>query len=144
MGNKFFTTLQYFEEWKGTEKNKVEDDSFPAGIYLLEGNNRNTRTRCKICSKVTIKIPERRYWRRSGIFIFNFENISHLVLVVLLLTLPVGLLLLLYRLCSEKHVCIFFRNGYFGKYGWFKEKRVYFNVIASKKHDAFEEKEKQL
>ena len=26
-------------------------------------------------------------WRRSGIFIFNFEQISHLVLVFLLLTL---------------------------------------------------------
>ena len=26
-------------------------------------------------------------WRRSGVFIVNFENISHLVLVILLLTL---------------------------------------------------------
>ena len=39
------------------------------------------------CSKLTIKIPERRYWRRSGIYIVNFEHISHLVLVFLLLTL---------------------------------------------------------
>ena len=28
-----------------------------------------------------------RHWRRSGIFIVNFEHISHLVLVFLLLTL---------------------------------------------------------
>ena len=28
-------------------------------IYLLKVNNRNTRTRCEICSKLTIKIPER-------------------------------------------------------------------------------------
>ena len=28
----------------------------PAGIYLLKVNNRNTRTRCEICSKLTIKI----------------------------------------------------------------------------------------
>ena len=55
-----------------------------AGIYLLKVNNRNTRTRCGICSKLTIKTPERRHWR---IFIVNFEHISHLVLVFLLLTL---------------------------------------------------------
>ena len=37
-----------------------------------------------MCLKLTIKIPERRQWRRSGIFIVNFEHISHLVLVFLL------------------------------------------------------------
>ena len=31
------------------------------------------------------KEPERRYWRRSGIFIVNFEHILHLFLVFLLL-----------------------------------------------------------
>ena len=60
---------------------------FPVGIYLLKVNNRNTRTRCEICSKLTIKTPERRHWRRSGVFIVNFEHISHLVPVFLLLTL---------------------------------------------------------
>ena len=50
-------------------------------------NNRNTRTRCEICSKQTIKTPERRHWRRSGVFIVKFEHISHLFLVFLLLTL---------------------------------------------------------
>ena len=59
---------------------------YPAGIYLLKVNNRNTRTKCEICSKITIKIPERGQWRRSGIFIVNFEHISHLVLVFPLLT----------------------------------------------------------
>ena len=59
----------------------------PAGIYLFKVNNRNTRTRCEICSKLTINTPERRQWRRSGVFIVNFEHISHLVLVFLLLTL---------------------------------------------------------
>ena len=61
--------------------------SIPTGIYLLKVNNRNTKTRSEICSKLTIKIPERRHWRRSGIFIVNFEHISHLVLEFLLLTL---------------------------------------------------------
>ena len=61
--------------------------SVPAGIYLLKVNNRNTRTRCEICSKLTIKTSERRQWRRSGVFIVNFENIPHLPTVFLLLTL---------------------------------------------------------
>ena len=65
----------------------VQSITNPAGIYLLKVNNGSTRTRCEICSKLTIKIPERRHWRRSGIFIVNFEHISHLVLVFLLLTL---------------------------------------------------------
>ena len=38
-------------------------------------------------SKLTIKTPERRQWRRSGVFIINFEHLVHLVLVFLLLTL---------------------------------------------------------
>ena len=37
--------------------------------------------------KLTIKIPERRQWCGSGVFIANFEHISRLVLVFLLLTL---------------------------------------------------------
>ena len=39
---------------------------YPAGIYLFKVNNRNTRTRCEICSKLTIKIPERRYWQLAS------------------------------------------------------------------------------
>ena len=32
--------------------------SFPAVIYLLKVNNRNTRASSKICLKLTIKTPE--------------------------------------------------------------------------------------
>ena len=60
---------------------------FPVGNYLLKLKNRNTKTRCEICSKLTIKIAEGRQWRCSGILIVNFEHISHLVLVFLLFTL---------------------------------------------------------
>ena len=60
---------------------------FPAGNYMFKVNNRDTRTRFEICSKLTMKTPERRHWRRSGVFIINFELVSHLVLVFLLLTL---------------------------------------------------------
>ena len=53
----------------------------PADTYLLKFNNRNARTRCKICSKLTKKSPER--WYCSGVFIANFEHISHVVLASL-------------------------------------------------------------
>ena len=46
-------------------------------IYLLKVNNKNTRKGSEICSKLTIKTPERCQWRRSGVFIINFEHISH-------------------------------------------------------------------
>ena len=64
---------------------------------MFKVNKRNTWTRCKICSKLTIKTPERRKWRRSGVFTVNFEYISHLVLVFSLSTLsrkmPDGMLI---------------------------------------------------
>ena len=48
---------------------------FLGDIYLLKVNNRHTRKRCEICSKLTIKILERRHWPRSDVFIVNFEHI---------------------------------------------------------------------
>ena len=48
---------------------QVEKCATPAGISLLKVNNRNTRTRCKICLKVTMKTPERR------LSIANFEHV---------------------------------------------------------------------
>ena len=59
----------------------------PAGNNMFKVNNKNTRTRCETCSKLTIKTPELRHWRRYGVFIANSEPISHLVLVFLSLTL---------------------------------------------------------
>ena len=41
---------------------------------------------CEICSKVTT-IPERRHWRRSSVFIVNFEQISRIAQLLLLLAL---------------------------------------------------------
>ena len=49
----------------------------PVGIYLFKVNNRNTRTRCEICSELR---------HQNDVFIVNFEHISHLVLLFLLLT----------------------------------------------------------
>ena len=50
----------------------------PAGNYMFKVSNGNTRQRCEICSKLTIKPPKRCHWRRFGGFIVNFEHISHL------------------------------------------------------------------
>ena len=47
-----------------------------ANIFLFKVNNRNTRKRCEICSKLTIKTPERR-------------DVTGVVLVFLLLTLNI-------------------------------------------------------
>ena len=53
---------------------------FQVGVCTpLRTPNSNTRRRCEICSKLTIKTP--------SVFIVNFEHILHLVLVFLLLTL---------------------------------------------------------
>ena len=49
--------------------------TFPANIYKFKVNNRNTRTRCEICSKLTKKTPEQRHWCHSGVFV-NSEHIS--------------------------------------------------------------------
>ena len=57
---------------------------FPAGNYMFRVNNRNTRIKREICSKLTIKTPEWRQLHRFGVFIANFEHISHLVLLFLL------------------------------------------------------------
>ena len=59
----------------------------PAGNFMFKVNNRNTRTRCEIGSKLTIKTPKLRHWGRSGVFIVKFEHISQLALEFLLLTL---------------------------------------------------------
>ena len=67
----------------GSESDKLSVGPSLANIYLFKVNNGNTRRRCKICSKLTIKDPKRRQWHRSSIFIVNFEHILHLFLVFL-------------------------------------------------------------
>ena len=57
---------------------------FPAGMFKV--NNRNTRTRCEICSKLTIMTNDANDVVLV-VFNVNFEHISHLVLVFLLSTL---------------------------------------------------------
>ena len=56
---------------------------------MFKVNNRNTRTSCELCSKLTILTPERSY---SGVFIVDFEHIQYLDLLFLLLTLSRSML----------------------------------------------------
>ena len=59
-------------------------NAFLFGINMFKFNKKNTGTRCEICSKLTIKTPER---SQFAISIFNSEHILHLVLVLLKLVL---------------------------------------------------------
>ena len=79
-----FCSSEYNYKWSCV--NEI-GSNFPANIYLFKVNNKNTRKKCEKFSKLTIKTPERRQRRRSGVFIVSFENISHLFLVFPLLTL---------------------------------------------------------
>ena len=53
--NWFVAPCQYYIN----DPNIIEKFKFlPVGINLLKVNNKNIRTKCEICSKLTIKIPE--------------------------------------------------------------------------------------
>ena len=58
----------------------------PAGCYIFKTSNRNTRTSCEICLKLTIKTPELRQWHHSG---RHHNDVIGVVLVSLLLTLNI-------------------------------------------------------
>ena len=64
----------------------IIDKNYPDGIYMLKVNNRNTRLSLEVCSNLGIK-TQNDVFGRSGVFIFNFEHISHFALVFLLLIL---------------------------------------------------------
>ena len=54
----------------------------PAVNCMFKVNNKNTRTRCETCSKLTLRTPKRRHWRCSGVFVCssvfigNFEQVN--------------------------------------------------------------------
>ena len=50
--------------------------SHPAGIYLLKVDNRNNRTRCEICSKLTPCSKLTYFTPCSGISTVNFEQVN--------------------------------------------------------------------
>ena len=68
-GKPLFKEIKLFH-WYNDSTNSY----YSANVCLFKANNRNTRKRCEICSKLKIKTPEKRLWRRSAVFIFNFEH----------------------------------------------------------------------
>ena len=48
----------------------------PAKIFLFKANDGNTRTICEICSKLTIRTPQQRHLRRSGVSIVDGEQVN--------------------------------------------------------------------
>ena len=87
----------------------------PANIYLFKVTNKTIEKRCKICSKLTIKTPKRPHGRCSGVFIINFELVSHIFHpVFLLMTLNKCQLVGCNFTCSflvSTPWCCFFRLG---------------------------------
>ena len=68
---------------------------------MLKVKNKNTKTRCQICLKLTRMSQERCHWHHSGVFIVNFEDISQLLLLPLVnfsRKIPTGLIPTLTRL----------------------------------------------
>ena len=81
-------TKKHWKEWNmSTKRINYSWKFYPVDNDMFEVNNRNSRTWCEICSKLTIKTPEWRHWSRSDVFIVNFEHISYFVLTFVLLTL---------------------------------------------------------
>ena len=80
----FCALLQPICAGEVTEVIMIESSLYFTGNYVFKVNNRNTRTRYELYSKLTIKTPKRRQWHRSGVFINIFEHIPHLVIVFIL------------------------------------------------------------
>ena len=59
--NKNITITPVKQPLKNALKVMKSHSIIPAGSYLFKANNRNTITRCEICSKLTLKTPERHH-----------------------------------------------------------------------------------
>ena len=58
--------------------------SSPTGIHLFKFSNYISKTKCKICSKLTIETPEQRQQHRSGVFVVIFDHIFQRFLLLTL------------------------------------------------------------
>ena len=89
----FYIKKSYVSRQHGASEKrlwKLPQSYNPAKNYLIKVNSRKARRSFEICSvhvrRVLVR-HARSHRRRSGVFIFNFERISHIFLVFLLLTL---------------------------------------------------------
>ena len=70
VGDKFkYITLLYIKDAWPTNHCCHLECSLQIFLLPLSASKKH-----EICSKLTIKTPERRYWRRSGVFIVYFEH----------------------------------------------------------------------
>ena len=67
-GNPFWMKLETIKSKNDWNIKKVTQSKQING----QSHNRSTTTRWEICSKLTIKTPERRHWPRSDVFKVNF------------------------------------------------------------------------
>ena len=56
-------------------KKDLKEGYYQDGNYTFKVNNGNTRVGCEMCSKLTKTL--RHQWRRSVVYIVNFEHILH-------------------------------------------------------------------
>ena len=72
-------TFSHISEWLLSIFDEDCNGCVPSQHLFVEINNENIKAKCDICWKFTTKIPERRQWLHSGVFIVNFEKISYVV-----------------------------------------------------------------
>ena len=82
--NKYLNAHERVEVFKRNNTDSTKIDSI--------ANNANTKTICEMYLKLTIKKIGQRRWRRSAVFIVNFEYALRIILV-----LPLWLLVTLYK-----------------------------------------------
>ena len=70
--------------WEKFYKKENTQQTFTCSNLQTTTKKKDTRKKCKVCSKSTMKTTEQ---RRSGVFIVDFEHILHLFLVSILWTL---------------------------------------------------------
>ena len=89
----FWNTWSHLYSWKNYRPEPPRSSFFSHSKIATEEtftcakSTVETREKNEIFSKLTKKKPERRHWRRSGVFIVYFEYIFYFFTVFLLLTL---------------------------------------------------------
>ena len=76
--------MKYSTELEWVSMLSVFTDNYSQLTFTCS-NQQQVVKKCEICSKLT-KTKERRELRRSGVFIVNFEHMSQVFLLSLLLT----------------------------------------------------------
>ena len=76
--------MKYSTELEWVSMLSVFTDNYSQLTFTCSASTTSGK-KCEICSKLT-KTKERRQLRRSGVFIVNFEHMSQLFLLSLLLT----------------------------------------------------------